>query len=385
MLLTAFPASALAFDTPAALNTTLQSATTGSIVTLGYTQASFGAEGYLNSSPNQLPVAAGNLIYSDDPETANSFGILYRDAVAAGSTRIYLYHVNGGVASAKITAVLQNKGAATANITFTHKAFPTPSTNYANVGKLAVQQYYENASLPSPLAIAPGAAALLDSSLDSTAVSTNRLVNGIYDFTSDQPLTVTALMLSSSANTLTTFGSQSFLGADGFLREGTYPNWGKENATPSSYNTSSGIKRLRIGDGAASIDPKLAGTDAETGLAATLGGNFGTTYRIRVNVTSGDGRYVAILLNPRGGAYGGYLRPTFPSSSTAFGALVPNPTTQVVNNTDGAVCAKFAPTGSAQTLLIELIPSGGSSMPIELHLVPYTNPAPVGLSVLRLD
>src|SRR5205807_1042419 len=110
-----------------------------------------------------------------------------------------IYHVNATSQTAKITAVLENLGSSSATITFTHKALATPSTNYPVEGKLAVQQYYENASLPSSIAISAGGSALLDSALDSQSVASGLLlVHAIYEFTSTQPLRITSLILAST-------------------------------------------------------------------------------------------------------------------------------------------------------------------------------------------
>lgn len=381
IVLLRFAHEVFAFDTPSALNTALQSATTGSAVTLGYVIGNF-SDGYLNGV-NALGPVTGSLVYSDDPETANGFGILYRDRVGAGSTRVYIYHVNGTVQTAKVTAVIQNAGASAATVTFSRKSLPAASGNYASIGRTGVQQYYENASLPSSLSIPAASSALLDSGLDSLTATNGQLVHGIYDFTSDQPLTVTVLMLQSSQNTLSVFGSQSFVANDGSKREGTFTSFGHENATTSTYNTSSGIKRFRIADG--STDAALSGTDAETGLATTLSGNYGVAYRIKVNISSSDGRAVALLLNPRGGNYGGYVKTTFPYGMSGWGQLVPNPASTVTYITDGGVCALLRPTSTATACIIELIPAGAMPLPIELHLVPFTPlAAPVTVSRLEL-
>ena len=111
--------------TPAALDTALQTAVPGSVVSL--------ADAYpyytYNQTPNNLTLGAGNLIYSDDPETVSGYGILYSDAVSAGATRLYIYHVNGNAASAKVTAVVENLGVSTANVTFARKSLPAPTGN----------------------------------------------------------------------------------------------------------------------------------------------------------------------------------------------------------------------------------------------------------------
>lgn len=369
-------------DTPSALNTTLQSATTGSIVSLGF--SSLTSIPLLNGSPNQLSASSGNLFFSDNPEMTTGTGILYRDTLSAGTNRIYIYHVNATGSNGKITCVLENQNASATTVTFTHMALPTPSANYPNVGKLAVQAYYENTSLPSTISINANSAALLDSALDNLTVNGTGglLVHGIYEFTSTQSLRVWSLMLSSSASTLSDYSSQSFLTADSH-DEGTFTQFAKSRVTAYSYNSTSGMARIRIADG--TTDPDISGTDSETASSISLGGSYGITYTVNVDFTGGDGRALAVLLNPRGGAYGGYLRSTWPVGSNGiYGQLVPSSSTTVSLNTQGAVCTMIRPYSSAQTLRLEFIPAGGTSLPFELLLVPYSPNAPVLTSFFEL-
>ncbi len=359
--------------TPAALDTALQSATLGSVVAMedAYPYYTY------NQTPNNLTLGAGNLIYSDDPETVSGYGILYSDVVTAGSTRLYLYHVNGNTPSAKVTAVVENMGASTANVTFTRKSLPAPTGNYVLAGKQGVQLFYENTSLPAPLVIAPGARAVLDPVLDSTAVAKNQLVNATYEVVSDQSLRFTTLLLSSSANTLGVFAAQTVLPGDTFNRQGTFLSYTKENVTPYSWTSANGMRLFKIGNPLAAYDPDIAGYDAERSAATQLRGSYAVTYKIRVNVSSSNGKRLAVLLNPRGGAYAGYIRTSL-AGGPSTGQLLPSPTLNMGDNTKAIVCAKMPLSATPQTLLIELIPAGASSLPFELILTPYSAPAHVG-------
>ncbi len=361
------------FDTPPALDLELQNATVGSIVDLGF--PILPQDLILNKDSGQLQVVAGNLIYSDDPETPTDFGILYRDTLGAGSSRIYLYHVNGTPHNAKLTAVLKNNNSTSATIEFTHKALPNPSSDYATIGKEAVRQFYENLYFPASFTLAPHSATVIDPELDATVPTYNELLNAIYEFSSSQPITATILFIKATSDTLTTFASlTNFVPNDGYSRQGTFLNYGKENMVNYVYSTADGIKRLRIADDIyIGNDPFLIGTDAETSATQKLKGNYGVTYKMRLNVTSSDGRYLALLLNPRAGAYGGYLRTTFPLGATPVGQLVPDPAKRVSYNWQGAICAKLTPGISQQTLLIEIMPAGASPLPIELLLVPFSS------------
>ena len=361
-------------DTPAALNTALATATAGAVLTMGYTASSFGSDSFLNQSPRMMNWVPGTLVYSDDPESVNTLGVLYKTLLPAGMSRIYLYHQTNIVQNVKVTAVLQNAGSSAAHVTFLKKGFPAPSTNYTNVGKQGLKLFYENTTLPSPITINPGAAALMDSAIDSRSVSRYQCFNSIHDFTSDQPLTFTSLMLGASANTLATWATTARSPDDGFSREGTFPYVGKQNTTPYAYDTAEGIRRVRVADWAANIDPFVEGVDAEDGgLYSRLLGNYGMTYTIRVALRSSDGRKVAVVFTAPDGScgYGGYLQYQFPDvGGTVVGQLAPTPSTSVSPG-QGALCCKLTPTATAQTLRIETSPAGSSCLPFDIEFVPY--------------
>ena len=378
--------SATAQTPTSALNTDLaNAANVGTVITYSnptsYTPAfTFFSSSYLNSSPRQFSSTGGYLFYSDSPETVGSAGNLYRDLIPAGSARVYLYHVNGTGAAAKVTAVLQNAGAATANVTVTRKVLVTPSSNFLSVGKTGSQQFYTSSNSPASFTIPAGSAALLDSTLDSTAVSNGQLLHSIHDYTSDQPLTVTALLLGSATNTLTAFGSQSFVANDANAREGTYAHCTRENLTAFNYNTTDNIKRVRISDGPAlNVDVPMPGTDAEAANASNpLDGNYGVNYKVNFSVTSGDSRKLAIVVNPRADTYAGYFKVTTPSSTA--GQMVPVSGSTPVTNSAGVI-ARIDPLTTARTITVEFMPAGASSLPIEIGLVPYTGTADLAVPV----
>ena len=363
--------------TPPALNTALQTATVGSIVDLGFSSVS--NTHLLNNFATRIPDAGDGLFYSDCPETVPSIGKLYEDTLPAGNNRIYLYHVNGLGAgnNLRISAALTNNGTTAATATITRKSFPAPSGNYSGIGREGVRQYYENAPLSIVRQISPGGSVLLDAALDSQVITNNQLVNVTYDVTFSAPLLVTSVAVPVGTDTLAALPAMVQSPNDAFLRQGTFSHNARENANPYTYKTSDGIKRLRFADAASvsASDPPLSGTDAESGTATTLRGNFAVTYKVSVSLRSDDNRRLAMLLNPRGGVYGGYFRTTFPEGSgTTVGGLVPSGTTSVPDSSHGGVVSLMTLTTASETLLLEFIPAGAMNLPFEILLVPYTVP-----------
>lgn len=374
-IMLALPAAAIAAPTPSGLEAALEGATVGAIVDLGFSStASIPA---LNAAPNRLATTGGTLLYSDDPETALQDGILYRDTMPAGLHRIYLYHVNGTASPRRFSIVLENQGAEAANVTPTKRSMPAASGNYLQVGREGSRLHYENATLPPALVVPAGGRALLDAQLDGMSASTNQLVATMHDYTTDRPLRVSVVMVPAGADTLATYPSMIFSPNDGNAREGTFA--GTTRSEPSAayaVSTSGGMRKLRIGDpNAGQTDPPLAGTDAETGLAALLKGNYGVTYDIDLSVANDTSERLGILLNPRGGNYGGYVRTTLNGATTA--TMVPTGSLVVPPTTQGGVCALLDLPHGTSTLKLEFIPAGASSLPIEFLLVPYGTSSPM--------
>ncbi|MCC6546691.1 hypothetical protein IT570_05935 [Candidatus Sumerlaeota bacterium] len=364
--------------TPPALNTALQTATVGSILELGFSSVSNAH--LLNPLASRIPDAGGSLLYSDCPETVTSLGKLYEDTLPAGTNRIYLYHVNGmGVGnSVRISAVLTNEGTTTETATVIRRSFPTPSGNYSGIGREGVRQYYENAPISEVKLLAPGESTLLDSALDARVITNNQLVNVTFDVVFTGPLLVDTVAVAAAADTLAEFPTMGYSPNDAFLRQGTFSSNARDRTVPYNYKTTDGIKRIRIAEGTSPIaDPPLSGKNAESGGDTTLRGNFAVTYKVRVNVRSDDNRHLALLLNPRGGAYGGYFRVTYPEAGDAsVGTLIPAPPIVSVSDTgQGAVISLLAPTSTAETLLLEFTPAGAMNLPFEILLVPYSVPA----------
>lgn len=369
--LTAFGSRAAAQSTPAWLDTLLQTASEGAALSLG--SNTIPSATALNVAPNQLrdQPTTGRLVYSDDPETVEGFGVLYRENLPAGPSRLYTYHVNGTATRSKVTAVLTNEGSEAASFTVTRRAIPTPSANYSAVGRTALQRWFLS-SASAPVVVPAGGAALLDPALDTTGINFNQLLHGIHDFTTDRPLRLTVLHLPLTTATLSEYAAQPMLEDDGFFREGTFAALTRSSTSPYSYNMSSGIRKLRLADGNSTWDANLAGTDSDTAAATTLKGNYGLVYDLKVNVAPQAGRRLAVLLSARGGAYGGYFRVSY-GGAAPRDLLVPTSKVAIQPTTEAGVVALIDPEAAPGLLRIETIPAGAMSLPIELYLVPFTD------------
>lgn len=375
-LLLAVSASNAQVQPPAALEQSILHGAPGQVIQLGSYAPPFSA--ILNPFQNQLEPVPGGLFYSDCPEYVPGFGIMYQGTFEPGPVRVYLYHVNEASppANMRVTAVLENLGGEKATVTFQRKSLPPYSANYLAVGREAgVLFYQEDGPLPPDLVIPPGGAAVLDPDLDGRALSRNQLVSAKYDMTADQSLRVTSLSVPLGTDTLEQLAGAQELPNDDQLRQGSFPHWGKRNAGPYTIRTSAGTRRLRVADGSFFLnDPPVSGTDEQRGVPTELAGNFGVTYDVEFLVEHDDGRRLALLVNPRGGGYGGYFRFTYPDGGTPGGQLAPSPALNVLNSSEAAIIAKLPLQRGVTPLRLEFIPAGASNLPIEVLLIPFDDP-----------
>ncbi|MCC5875802.1 MAG: hypothetical protein JJU11_06250 [Candidatus Sumerlaeia bacterium] len=356
--------------TPPALRSILENASVGEQIPVGEGFPGILTIPAFNAFPNRFTDVPGTNIYSDDPETVEQFGRLYEANVPAGVVTVYTYHVNGVGGAGKFSVVLENPSeTATATVTFGRRGLAGASGNYMLVGRLATQRFFtEPSPYRSTITIPPGGMALMDPEMETRTATLNELVNGWHEFETNQPLRVTSVFVASTANTLTTFPTLGFSPRDGFNRHGTYPAIARRNATAYSYNTGDGMRRVRIGNNPE--DPPLAGVDDMTGQNRTLLGNYGIVYEIEYTIRNTSGERLALIMNPRGGAYGGWFRVTYGDQTNE--GFVPSNAMAIAPAIENAgVVALLDPTPAPRTLRIVTSPAGAMSLPIELILAPY--------------
>jgi hypothetical protein len=100
-----------------------------------------------------------------------------------------------------------------------------------------------------------------------------------------------------------------------------------------------------------------------------LNGNYGILYKMHLSIKATDGRKIGLLLNPRGGAWGGAV---WASAGITSGGkfLIPVGTAAVSDNTKAAVESKHDPdSGTAPWL--QFMPTGGAAFPLRMVAIPY--------------
>ena len=305
----------------------------------------------------------GKLLLSDSPEMVTGDGIMYQDRVA-GDARLFFHHVNATAVPRRVVVLLENDGPAAATVTVHQYGLGGPGYDWMAVGKAAQQAYLAGGEIYQ-VDVPAGGAAQLSTVLANAVVKPNMLVNGIYDFIADRPVTVRVMMLPVDADAKKFALQAAVLPPDGQRLRGTFAGKDRMLVPVKVYNPQEdGAVALTLADNR--LDQYLEGIDATSGEKVVNYGNYGVVYRMFLPA-AGRGK-TAYYLNPRGGDYAGALGikykyviappvPT-PTGSTAFGAN---------KFTDFAYVGTF---DGNESLWLTFSPPGASNLPVNLVIVP---------------
>jgi len=372
--LTTTPYVETGVPTPAALQTALNGVTNGQVV---------GLDGL---SPLSCPALAvtnvfsgGALIFSDSPESPTNTGILYEDATLAATAsgvpnRVFVYHVNNNTTGMmKFSVLIKNNGTAPATLTVAQAGAAGPSASYLYVGESAFQRWLTNTP-GTTLTVAPGQTVRLDTNFDSVSVPEGDLMNGIWDYTINQPHTVVVCALNPGDDPVAVGPALPLLARDTHVR-GTFAACNKTCASlpDAVINTTAGVQQFSI---AGTGDPTVTGYDNAVSPPTVVsdGGNYGVLYNFQLTTTASDVHALALLLNPRGGSWSGAVEDD-PGILPGGDFLVPAGGTSISANTSAAVAGEYYPNKDL-TVHFQFMPTGAAALPVTLLTVPYAGTGP---------
>ncbi|MCE5285973.1 MAG: copper amine oxidase [Pelosinus sp.] len=299
----------------------------------------------------------GKLILSDSPETAPEDGILYQDTVS-GNVRVFMYHVNGTTTPKRILATLENPGTEPVHITIYKEGYSGPSKNYMDVGKTAQQNYLDNAGIRQ-IELAPKEIKVIDDKLKDIKVMTNALVNGIYDFTTDAPVTVKVMMLPMHTDIADFARSAKIQPNDQTKLRGTFDGMDRLVLPDNLYRDEDGPVAIILADN--EKDKYVTGIDATDGSAAINYGNYGVFYHLFLPTDSSSNIYY--FLNPRGGEYAGTLGIKY-RHQKPYSLFTPDGRLSL--GSDSAYSTYLGSFDGQESLWFTFSPPGASNLPVRL-------------------
>jgi hypothetical protein len=349
--------SGVAVATPSGWASAIQGAMRGDTVALD--TATLGSAPCLLLAVCQ-PDGAPTLLFSDSPETPSSDGVLYADTVGPGSYRLYVYQANGGAASRKFPVVILNQGPSDAHVVIARRGLGgAPSTDYVGIGKAAVLDWLASTGAGT-VTVPPSTRVLLDPALDALQANAQQLVHAIYDVTLDAPVKVSFVSVASAEDAATLTASLPLLPADPNHTRGTFPGAERWFLASAAVDGST-LRTLRLGE--APLDPPLSGTDATSGMSATLGGNYGVLYRLEAQLSVAAG----LTIFARGGPWGGGAIVPAGMDGTTSPVSLPSATSALPAGNQAVLLGRFA---AATAFDARLLSAGGSSLPIDVAVAP---------------
>jgi hypothetical protein len=305
----------------------------------------------------------GKLLLSDSPEMVATDGILYQDKVE-GNVRLFFYHVNASRTAKKMDVVLENKSNEVAHVNVSQYSLGGPGYAWMAVGKETLSAYLSG-SPAYQITVPPGGVIPLSSSISETAVLPNMLINGIFDFVADRPLTVKVMMLPVLADSEKFSKKAKILPPDQSHLRGTFEGANRQLVSVKAYDpTQDRAVALTLADN--KVDHYLEGHDAIDGTKVTNYGNYGVMYQI-ILPSQGNGK-IAYYLVPMGGAYAGAIGIKHPDVNWSPLAT-PRGMVEFGNNKsrDFAFLGTY---DSGDPLSFTFSPPGASNLPVKVVILP---------------
>ncbi len=326
-------------------------------------------------------------LISDDPEYIRvPEAVALREQVEPGDVRLYVYNVNGledPEMPTRISPVIENNGDEPMTVTFRNYSFQGPTTNYYHAGKNGLRDFWAREYLPEPFVVSVGGSAPLDERSEASVANYNDLVHGFYEFTIDQPATVSVVQTDpetpstvANARIAEPLPTRSHSGAG----RGKFSGSNIAVKTPSGYvmDSAHGPVQLVIADG--DSDPWVTGTESTLPDAeAVLKGNYGVMYDIEIPYTSSDGRGLALVtwnyrFNPEAWC-GGMAACVVVNDGIHSGGIVLVPDDQLLTKSaPECVLIQTFPAAKSGIVRLTYSPPGASCLPTPLVFVPVILP-----------
>ncbi len=323
-------------------------------------------------------------VISDDPEYIRvPEAIALQEPVQPGAVRLYVYNVNGVKEPAKIdrriTAVIRNTGKADMHIRMLKYASQPPSTNYYQIGKQGLADYFASQPQNVIRTVKPGQVIAIDEKLEKYVVKYDELVHGFYEFTIDQPGEISVLQTD-----LQTSGPKALARIKTILPPKGHSGAGRgvfgvsnyRVVTDSVHDTRDGVKEIILADG--KLDPWVEGKEKNTPGVAHLAGNYGVMYHIEMKWKSSDGKGLALVTwNSRSDNNqwcGGMANTMVVSGGKFKEGIIQLPSDRLITKKAPEAILiqvfKPAPNGEEQTIRMTYSPPGASCLPTPLIFIP---------------
>lgn len=303
------------------------------------------------------------LLLSDSPEMVTIPGILYQDQIK-GKTRLFFYHVNASSKPKRMEVLVVNDGQQAAHVTITQSSLGRPGYDWLAVGKETMMSYLAGGGR-GQVTIPPGEVRPLSPAISGRPVLPNMLSHGIFDFVTDQVVTVKVLMVPMFEDSVEFSKLTRILPADAPHLRGTFSGANRQLSSVAVYDPEQdGIVALTVADN--EVDAYLRGIDALDGQPVINYGNYGVVYQIALPAKVGS--KVGYYLAPFGGYFAGAIGINYPNVLWNPRAI---PAAKTYFGSDGVGDSAFLGAyDSGEGLSFTFSPPGASNLPVKIIMLP---------------
>ncbi|HIW33077.1 MAG TPA: hypothetical protein IAA29_09855 [Candidatus Paenibacillus intestinavium] len=298
---------------------------------------------------------------TNSPERLLGPAIDYIDTLS-GKVRFNIHKQNSAEQDLELHLIVTNENAETVYIDKDYFGAAGPAQYVTTSGKTAVKRYLQQLLDSKPaerIAVQPGESVDLipDGILSPIKKNQTMTIFAEYTVSDNLPLKFTLVATEKDTDEIAALATLQQSEHDTKHVRGTFAN-GNRVITADKVLGENGADKLILGDkGEKAFDQLLQGIDAITGEAITNWGNGGVLYKLQLEVAPNT----AIVLNPRGGHYGGSF-------------IVNDKVVELLSNSilTGPTEAGFLHrTGSKQeSVTLMFLVSPGSNMPLNLLFLP---------------
>ncbi|URN92485.1 MAG: stalk domain-containing protein [Candidatus Pristimantibacillus lignocellulolyticus] len=301
------------------------------------------------------------IVRTNSPGLVMGPAIDYSDTLS-GRVRFNVHKQNGAKQDLELHLMVTNENKETVYMDQNYYAGAGPSSYVSIGGKQATKSYLQsiaNNLTPTQIALLPGKTYELVGAGNS-AMHTNQTMSFYAEYTipEDLPLKFTLMVTEQRTDELAAIKILQQSANDPKQVRGTFEN-GNRNITTNKVLGAKGSDKLIFGDkGDKAFDQLLQGIDAVTDNAVTNSDNGGVLYKLQLQVAPNT----AIVLNPRGGQYGG----AFLVNDEIVDIMPRN--SYLEGPTEASILYR---TGSKQeSVFLMFLAPPGSNMPLNLLFIP---------------
>ena len=294
-------------------------------------------------------------VRTNSPEQITEAAIDYTDTIT-GAVRFNIHKQNISDRPLELHLVATNDTASPTKITKNHYSYAGPATYVSQAGKTAAMRYLEELLTPvqpEEITLQPGES--IELLVGLPAITAGKTMTVFSEYYSASPIRYNLVVTEKNGSGIEGLTTLQQSAHDGKHIRGTFAGGDREIIV----NDVLGYKaeKLVLGDKPQDFDKLLVGVDAITGQEVINYGNGGTVYHLNLRVAPNT----AILLNPRGGHYGGAI--------IVNDQLVPITKNSILSGQSEA--AFLHRTGKyRETVSFSYVVAPGSNMPLHMMFVP---------------